>query len=165
MGFPAMPAVEQIRRHPVYQARLSWLVELESDRVFCRHGMVHLLDTARIAYILNLERGLGFSKEVVYAAALLHDIGKGDQYESGTPHEIAGAQIAREILVDIDGFDVDEKAAIVAAVREHRRRSADASPLGALLCEADKASRACYACPARNACSWPAWKTNAGVGV
>lgn len=165
MGFPAMPAVERIRQHPTYRACLSRIDELEADRPFCRHGMTHLLDAARVAYILNLERGLGFSREIVYAAALLHDIGKGMQYESGVPHEIAGARIAQEILSGIDDFGAADKAAIVAAVQEHRRPSAEASALGALLCEADKASRACYACPAREACSWSADKMNAGVGV
>ncbi|MDO4443559.1 MAG: HD domain-containing protein [Slackia sp.] len=165
MGFPAMPAVEQIRRHPLYRECLARVVELERDREFCRHGMGHLLDTARIAYILNLERGLGFSREAVYAAALLHDVGKADQYEAGVAHEVAGAEKACRILADIDGFDSQEKAAIVAAVREHRRWSEDASPLGKLLYEADKASRACYACPARDACSWSPEKMNAGVGI
>lgn len=160
-----MPAVEQIRRHPAYREHLARVVELESGRVFCRHGMAHLLDTARIAYILDLERNLGFPKELVYAAALLHDIGKADQYETGMPHEQAGADIAARILADVDGFSAEEKAAIVAAVREHRRLSVAASPLGRLLYEADKASRACYACPAREGCSWPDEKMNAGVGI
>lgn len=165
MGFPSMPAVEQIRRHPAYREHLARVVELESERVFCRHGLTHLLDTARIAYILDLERDLGFPKELVYAAALLHDIGKADQYEAGAPHEQAGAAIAARILADIDGFDEGQKAAIVEAVREHRRPSDAASTLGKLLCEADKASRACYACSAREGCSWSCEKMNAGVGV
>lgn len=160
-----MPAVEQIRRHPAYREHLTRVVELESERVFCRHGMEHLLDTARIAYILDLERNLGFPKELVYAAALLHDVGKADQYETGVPHEQAGAAIAACILADIDGFDDEQKAAIVEAVREHRRPSDAASALGKLLCEADKASRACYACSAREGCSWSCEKMNAGVGI
>ncbi len=45
---------------------------------------------ARIAYIRNLEEGLGFDKEMIYAAAVLHDIGKSLQYEEKVPHEIAG---------------------------------------------------------------------------
>lgn len=165
MGFPAMPAVERIRLHPEYRRRLARLAELEADREFCRHGMGHLLDAARIAYILNLERGLGFSRELVYAAALLHDVGKGEQYETGAPHDVAGAEIARAILAGTGDFSPDEQEAIVRAVREHRRPSPGASVLGALLREADKASRACYECPAREGCSWSDEKKNAGVGV
>ena len=52
--------------------------------------MSHLLDVARIAYIRNLEKGYGFRKDVIYAAAVLHDIGKALQYEEKVPHEIAG---------------------------------------------------------------------------
>ena len=60
--------------------------------------MSHLLDVARIAYIRNLEKGYGFRKDVIYAAAVLHDIGKALQYEEKVPHEIAGERIAGEIL-------------------------------------------------------------------
>ena len=59
--------------------------------------MSHLLDVARIAYIRNLEKGYGFRKDVIYAAAVLHDIGKALQYEEKVPHEIAGERIAGEI--------------------------------------------------------------------
>ena len=38
--------------------------------------MRHFLDVARLAWIAGLEQGLGLDKEIVYAAALLHDIGK-----------------------------------------------------------------------------------------
>lgn len=47
--------------------------------------MSHLLDVARIAYIRNLEKGYGFRKDVIYAAAVLHDIGKALQYEEKFP--------------------------------------------------------------------------------
>ncbi len=160
-----LPIVEQIRNHPLYRERFARINELEGNRDFCRHGIVHLLDVARIAYIFTLERNLGFPKEVVYAAALLHDIGKGEQYENGTPHELAGAEIARAILADIDALGSVDKAAIVAAVREHRRYSDMASPLGKLLYEADKASRACYACLECDACSWSDEKKNHGIAV
>ncbi len=44
---------------------------------YCRHGLEHLLDVARISYIQVLEDGLDYDENVLYAAALLHDIGKG----------------------------------------------------------------------------------------
>jgi hypothetical protein len=61
----------------------------EADRAFCKHGLNHLLDTARIAYILVLENGLNISKGMVYATALLHDIGRYDEYYHGIPHDQA----------------------------------------------------------------------------
>ena len=93
-----MTRVRAVWEHPVFQRELAWLEELEHDRPFCRHGAQHLLDTARIMWILNLEQGLGFSRELVYATALLHDVGKAGQYAGGEPHEVAGERLAREIL-------------------------------------------------------------------
>ena len=168
-GFAAdarMETAEAVRSHPLYQEHLARLVELERNRVFCRHGIGHLLDTARIAWIFNLEHSLGFRKEAVYAAALMHDIGKDEQYEFGIPHEEASARIAREILDDMGAaFDESERDAIVAAIREHRRLPEGASLLGTMLYDADKASRTCFACPAREDCSWSSEKMNLSVRV
>ena len=154
-----MDTVEAVRYHPLYQKHLARLAELERDRAFCRHGIDHLLDTARIAWIFNLEYNLGFRKEVVYASALMHDIGKDEQYERGIPHEEASARIAREIL------DEAERDAIVTAIREHRRLPEGASLLGTMLYDADKASRTCFACPVREDCSWSSEKMNLSVRV
>ena len=43
--------------------------------------MSHLMDVARIAYITCLEQNLGIEKDVIYGAAILHDIGKYAQYD------------------------------------------------------------------------------------
>lgn len=161
-----MEAVEAVRSHPLYQEHLARLVELERDRVFCRHGMDHLLDTARIAWIFNLEYNLGFRKEVVYAAALMHDIGKDEQYEHGVPHEEASARIAREIMADMgEVFDEAERNTIATAILEHRRLPEGASLLGMMLYDADKASRKCFVCPVREDCSWSSEKMNLSVRV
>ena len=73
------------------------------------------------AYIQNLEEGLGIRREVLYAAALLHDIGKALQYKERIPHEIASAEIAGTILNDLgDEFSKEEKASILQAIRGHR---------------------------------------------
>lgn len=160
-----MPEVDAIRTHPLFKEWYERLEAAEEGRAFCRHQMPHLLDVARIAYIYVLERGLPFRKEVVYAAALLHDIGKAAQYEDGEPHEVAGARIAQEILLDVDGFGPREKTMIVAAVAQHRRPSDASTPLGRLLYEADKASRACFACPVRAECNWPDERKNEGIRV
>ena len=73
---------------------LESINEYEKDRKFCRHGIKHLLDTARIMYIIKLEDDLPFDKDMIYAAALLHDIGRYEQYKNGTPHNIAGEKAA-----------------------------------------------------------------------
>ena len=160
-----MPAVDAIRRHPDFIDHMKRIHRAELGREFCCHGIDHLLDVARIAYIRVLERKMPFRKETVYAAALLHDLGKAEQYEHAEPHEVAGARVATNILMDIDGFSALEKTAIVAAVAQHRCFADDASPLGKLLYEADKVSRPCYACAARERCDWLPEKMNAGIKI
>ena len=93
-----MDRVNAIWNHPVYQKYYRRLEKLEEKRIFCRHQMTHLLDVARIARIRSFEIGLGLDPEVIYAAAVLHDIGKSLQYEEKIPHEAAGVKIAGEIL-------------------------------------------------------------------
>ena len=52
----------------------------------------------------HLRKMLLFSKELIYCAALLHDIGRARQYEDGTPHDEAGAAIAGQILNELGFF-------------------------------------------------------------
>ena len=66
-----MPRLNAVVNHEVYQTYYKRICECETDRVFCCHQMNHLLDVARIAYIKNLEEGLGFDKELIYVAAVL----------------------------------------------------------------------------------------------
>ncbi len=163
-----MKRVNAILSHPLYLRCYERLEELEKERIFCRHQMPHLLDVARIAYILNLEQDLGIEKEEIYAAAILHDIGKYAQYEDGTPHEQSGEKIASEILDSLSGetaFSREEKRRILTAIRGHRRLRADAEPLERLLCTSDKMSRTCFACPAESACDWSAEKKNMELDI
>ena len=89
-----MERVNAICRHKLWRESVDEIARLEQDRVFCRHDRTHFLDVARLAYIENLERGLGVDKELIYAAALLHDIGRHLQYAKNIPHDEAGAQLA-----------------------------------------------------------------------
>lgn len=154
-----MEQIEKIRRHPLYQECMGKIEAAEKERIFCGHHTQHLLDVARIAYIRNLEQGLGFSKETIYSAALLHDIGKFRQYEDGTPHEKAGYEISRQILADC-GVDGKECQNILDAILEHRRITSAMTELGRLLYDSDKMSRACYSCTAEVMCDWTKDKKN-----
>ena len=170
-AFPAkpsrMPRVEAIWNHPLYQRELGRIEEAERDRIFCRHDLAHLLDVARVAWIQVMEEGLGIPRDLVYAAALLHDIGRGEQYAGGDPHDVAGERIASAILSGLPqgaSFDGAERAAILDAVRGHRGRDAEA-PLTRAISRADKASRPCLACPAAPACKWPEGKKNLEIQI
>ena len=69
-----MERVNKICEHKLWKQAVEEISQLEEKRVFCRHNTEHFLDVARLAYIENLEKGLGIEKELLYAAALLHDI-------------------------------------------------------------------------------------------
>ena len=155
-----------IRHHPLYVSSLHRLEELEKTRIFCRHQTEHLLDVARIAYILNLEGGLGLSRDLIYTAALLHDIGKSRQYEEGIPHETASAALAERILSDMPSdlaFTAEEQLQILTAIRGHRKPRSGAGPLESLLYKSDKMSRTCFACPAEPECNWDSAKKNTEI--
>lgn len=158
--------LKQIWDHPFYREIYEKLQECEKGRVFCSHGMEHFLDVARIAYIRDLEQNLGIEKDVIYAAALLHDIGKASQYQQGIGHEKSSAWIAECILNDMgpgEAFSEEEKKRIIAAILTHRDGSTAEDPLGKLLYESDKLSRNCFLCAARTECHWSEEKKNKGI--
>lgn len=153
-----MKRVNAIVHHPVFAARLKRLEELEAERVFCRHDLTHLLDVARLMWIDVLEGQLPLDREVVYAAALLHDIGRTDQIERGVPHDRAGADLAARILPEA-GFSPEEIRLVLQAIRGHRSGGSE-DTLGKLLYRADKASRVCWRCGAAGRCNWSDEKKN-----
>ncbi len=155
-----MERIDGILQHSRFQEYVEANRVAEAQRRFCRHDMGHFLDVARIGRIINLEEGFGLSGEIIYAAALLHDIGRHVQYQDQTPHELASAALAPEILADC-GFSQQEAEMILDAIRSHRNRSvAGEKNLRGLLYRADKASRACFACAAERDCDWKQGKKN-----
>ena len=155
-----MKKINQIIQHPLFQMSMDQIENLEKDRCFCCHGMDHSLDVARIAYITVLERQLQFSRECLYAAALLHDIGRWQQYTEGISHHEASAELAAQILEDTD-FNEEEKKEILEGVRCHRMRDGrDKDSFQAILYMADKQSRNCWLCKARKDCYWPEEQKN-----
>lgn len=160
-----MERVNRICSHPLWREALEEICSLEKDRIFCCHDTAHFLDVARIAYIENLEKDLNLPKEQIYAAALLHDIGRHLQYKEGVSHEAASAILAEGILVDC-GFETGEKEQILQAIRLHREKeTGERDDLAGLLYRADKKSRACGFCEANGQCNWPEEKKNQTVTV
>lgn len=155
-----MDRIDRIMEHPVYVENLLKNMAAEADRDFCRHDMAHFLDVARIGTIISLEKGISIDRELVYGAALLHDIGKHRQYAEGIPHEQASAVIAGEILEDC-GFTKQETVRITEAIEAHRDISvSQEQSLRGLLFLADKASRPCFVCRAEGECNWKKDKKN-----
>lgn len=157
--------------HPLFRERLSELEELEKDRIYCRHGFGHLLDAARLAYIFALERGYDIDKDLIYATALLHDIGRSTQYKKGIPHAEAGVEPALRVLLDC-GFTETEAAMALLAIASHSDESRTcveavqallpgqeydseiAGRLQEIIYDGDKLSRDCFRCKAEKECKW-----------
>lgn len=155
-----MDRVNAILADDKYQLYLKKNEEAEGDRIFCHHNMEHFLDVARIAMLMNAERGLGIAKELIYATALLHDIGRFAEYEEGIPHEEASANLAPDILQRC-GFAKEEEQVICKAIMSHRDATVkEEDSLSSLLYLADKASRACHSCKAKAECKWSEEKKN-----
>lgn len=155
-----MDRIDRILKHSLFLHHLQANNAAEADRRFCRHNIEHFLDVARIGRIIALEEQLHMNQEWIYAAALLHDMGKHVQYEEGTPHEIASGEIAPEILREC-GFDEKETTVIVEAILAHRDASiAGEKNLKGILYRADKASRGCFLCPAEAECNWKDGRKN-----
>jgi len=146
--------IQKILRNPQFLKFVKANKAHEKGRKFCKHNLPHFLDVARIGYILALESEKGADKEKIYAAALLHDIGKWQQYEDKTPHNISGAELCVPILQDA-GFTEADIQEIVKAILVHRDgKNIQAGSLSDILFRADKLSRNCMFCKAADACKW-----------
>ena len=172
-----MKRVNNIINDSVFRTELQRIDKYEKDRIYCRHGINHMMDVARIAYIYVLEKPYEVDKEIVYAAALLHDIGRGRQYETGENHDAAGVRIAADIL-SRSGFSDDECKLILSAVAGHRGYTdikcgdiqsdkaimkthlfsggseVTAEEFASLIKTADNESRQCFMCSASDTCKW-----------
>lgn len=153
-----MERIDRIMAHPLFVSNQKGIEELEQERIFCRHGMNHCLDVARILYIKVLEQNLAIPKDIIYATALLHDIGRCVEYEAGTSHHMVGGELANRILSQC-GYSYEECKQITEAITAHKEKRND-STLCKLLYEADKLSRNCFDCPAIEDCYWPRDRKN-----
>lgn len=186
-----MKFVDKLLQETDFLQQLQKLEQLEKNRQFCRHGLQHLLDTARIAWIAYLEQQQDVNKsgelekEMIYLAALLHDMGRIQEYEAGVSHHVASAAFAEKYLAEI-GYPAENVEVIVSAVYGHRKHSGESAGntekscgkkqsweveqgikecLGELLYFADKKSRTCFACEAAETCNWAMEKRNTGITI
>lgn len=157
-----MNNIDMILNNHKYKSLLKKLEELEQKRVFCKHNLEHFLDVARISYIYILENNLDYSKEVVYAIALLHDIGRVLEYEENIDHHKASVIIANELLKETY-FKDEERELIIKAIENHRKESND--ELSKIIYKADKLSRNCFNCKAIKECYWNEDKKNKTIQI
>ena len=159
-----MNRVNMLLKDHAYQGFILRNRELEESRIYCRHTFEHTLDVARITYILMLENGsfsnwireseLGsehIGKELIYTAGILHDIGRWEEYETGESHALTSARYAVTIMEKY-GYAPKEITMVTDAIKEHRGSCSPVTVLGRYLRIADRLSRLCFSCRARNTC-------------
>ncbi|MBV4417017.1 HD domain-containing protein [Clostridium tyrobutyricum] len=154
-----MKKINFILNNKMFKESLKKNRKCEESRKFCHHDLSHMLDTARIAYIISLEDKLNLEKESIYAVALLHDIGRHKQYKENIPHDIASVEIAEEILKEC-GFENCEIFNIIRAIKNHRNGYIEKDILSQIMYRADKLSRRCFCCNALEECNWSQEKKN-----
>lgn len=155
-----MKIVTALLHHPDFVAAVDTIERNEVSRRFCRHGLTHLLDVARITWILCLENQRSFDKEVVYLAALLHDLGR---CRDNANHDAVSVTLAAQLLPAC-GASEECCRLVTEAISMHRQKNAaidlSSASLGELLAYADKQSRACFRCAAAEDCYWDAQLKN-----
>ena len=178
-----MDRINQIIKHKLYLKYVQKIKVHEQDRIFCKHDIIHFLDVCRLAEIewltfriqeierkqgavSNVQSGIKnaesiwVNRELIYAAGLLHDIGRWMEYEEGLQHEIASTGLAAEILRECD-FKKEEIEKIIFAILNHRNKEIENdNSLAGFIYRADKKSRACFCCQAENECDWSDSKKN-----
>lgn len=154
-----MQRYQQIICDKQYQNMIEKISDYEKDREFCCHTLEHFCDVARIMYILALEEGNSLDQDIIYATALLHDIGRVWEYEKGIPHEQASVEIAKKLLLNY-GYEDNEIRIIITAIGAHRKEEKEKNELADYLYRADKLSRNCFACKAKDRCKWSEEKKN-----
>ncbi|MDU5807700.1 MAG: HD domain-containing protein [Finegoldia magna] len=157
-----MKNTDIVLNHKIFNEKINKIENDEKTRVFCKHDFSHLMDVARICYIINLEENLDIDKDLIYVTALLHDLGRADEGDTGINHSILSQEIAREILKDLD-FDDISKQRIINAIKNHRTKEENDDRFIEIFYKADKLSRMCFRCPARSICNWSEEKKNKTV--
>ena len=101
------------------------------------HGIIHILEVIRRAFALNETLKLGLNKDMIYAIAAYHDLGK---YINHEIHE----KIAADIFINDENmkqfFTDEERVIIKEAIEDHRSSKSDTprTTYGKLISSADR---------------------------
>ena len=105
------------------------------------HVGAHTFDHSMRVYSLSMQlsKGLRVNMRVLEAAALLHDVGRPQEEESGVSHSILSGEMSRECLREL-GYTAEEIQQITDAIRTHRfsENLEPRSLEGLILSDADK---------------------------
>lgn len=164
-----MKYATEIMKNALFQKTVEEIERLEADRIYCRHGMPHIMDVCRLAWILYLEESAGEQqnpaeteqmRDRIFVVGLLHDIGRVCQYTTGEHHAAAGARLAEKILEQID-YPQEWIKETTEIIRDHcGRRGTGGKSVGDYINRADHLSRPCFCCQAATSCKWPEEERN-----
>ena len=150
---------QKIMKHPLFKQSMNQIVQMETERIYCKHGIEHCLDVARICALLLSRNSQDIDFDFIYAIALLHDLGRSQEGN----HCEASVKLAKIILPDCD-YSENEIEAISQVIKEHSGRIPKESleqllqkkTLGLKECfkMADQLSRNCFCCQAADTCKW-----------
>lgn len=123
-----MSRIEQLKK------RINTIIENLDDAEIRSKAFIHSYGVAQAAALLAIKRGL--DPELAAVAGILHDI---YAYVAGSyeNHDIKGAELAREILNDINLFSNDEIEIVCTAIFNHDDRQGKHSPYDEILKDAD----------------------------
>ncbi|MFX1579964.1 MAG: HD domain-containing protein [Promethearchaeota archaeon] len=81
----------------------------------------HAFNHVKRVYALSIKIGkeMGANLKILGAAALLHDVGRPKERETGVSHSILSGEISHEILLKVR-YDAEEIKSVVDAIRTHR---------------------------------------------
>lgn len=142
---------------PIYKVYLSNIEEYEKGRMFCHHDMKHFMEVARIGCLWNERQNSLFNESAIIGFALLHDIGRWCEYQTGESHKQASARLAKELL-KMTRYSEENQRMILSAIKQHGQENKD--EFSRFIDKADKASRECYNCKVQAECYWPNSKKN-----
>jgi uncharacterized protein len=81
----------------------------------------HTFDHTKRVYVLSVKIGkdMGANLKILGAAALLHDVGRPKEGETGLSHSIISGEMSRRIMVEL-GYEAKEIEFVVDTIRTHR---------------------------------------------
>lgn len=104
------------------------------------HGILHIREAMRRAFLLNDVFRLGLRPDLIYAIVAYHDLGK---HIDSDRHEFVSARLFLEDDEVSKFFSNEERRTIAEAIEDHRHSKSDAprSVYGKLISSADRNTR------------------------
>jgi uncharacterized protein len=95
--------------------------EFVREKMKGNSGGAHAFNHVKRVYALSIKIGkeMGANLKILGAAALLHDVGRPKERETGVSHSILSGEISHEILLKVR-YDAEEIKSVVDAIRTHR---------------------------------------------